>query len=91
MMRVRGGFSFSFTLLKIFTATATRVATNAKKIKKIFGDDAPEHIISTRPWYLRPDYTKNDMTIDVDGSVRAGTVPALVERLTSHDPSGKST
>lgn len=29
------------------------------------------------------------MIIDVDGSVRAGTVPALVERLTSHDPSGK--
>jgi hypothetical protein len=30
------------------------------------------------------------MIIDVDGSVRAGTVPALVERLTSHDPSGMS-
>lgn len=65
-------------------SATTRTAT---KIKKIFGDDAPEHIISTKPWYLRPDYTKNDMTIDVDGSVRAGTVPALVERLTSHDPS----
>ncbi|KAG2145892.1 ras guanine nucleotide exchange factor domain-containing protein [Suillus clintonianus] len=65
-------------------SATTRTAT---KIKKIFGDDAPEHIISTKPWYLRPDYTKNDMIIDVDGSVRAGTVPALVERLTSHDPS----
>ncbi|OJA12947.1 hypothetical protein AZE42_07483 [Rhizopogon vesiculosus] len=65
----------------------TRAATNARKIKKIFGDDPPEHIISTKPWYLRPDYTKNDIIIDVDGSVRAGTVPALVERLTSHDSS----
>ncbi|KAG1743304.1 ras guanine nucleotide exchange factor domain-containing protein [Suillus paluster] len=65
-------------------SATTRTAT---KIKKIFGDDAPEHIISTKPWYLRPDYTKNDMVIDVDGSVRAGTVQALVERLTSHDPS----
>ncbi|KAG1765912.1 ras guanine nucleotide exchange factor domain-containing protein [Suillus occidentalis] len=75
--------SDSASLLDDDSAT-TRTAT---KIKKIFGDDAPEHIISTKPWYLRPDYTKNDMTIDVDGSVRAGTVPALVERLTSHDPS----
>ncbi|KAF8134011.1 ras guanine nucleotide exchange factor domain-containing protein [Boletus edulis] len=67
-------------------ATVSRTTTtNAQKIKKIFGDDAPEHIISTKPWYLRPDYTKNDMVIDVDGSVRAGTVPALVERLTSHE------
>ncbi|KAG0700439.1 ras guanine nucleotide exchange factor domain-containing protein [Suillus ampliporus] len=75
--------SDSASMLDDDSAT-TRTAT---KIKKIFGDDAPEHIISTKPWYLRPDYTKNDMTIDVDGSVRAGTVPALVERLTSHDPS----
>lgn len=75
----------SLSRLMICTAATTRTAT---KIKKIFGDDAPEHIISTKPWYLRPDYTKNDMTIDVDGSIRAGTVPALVERLTSHDPSG---
>ncbi|KAF8133461.1 ras guanine nucleotide exchange factor domain-containing protein, partial [Boletus edulis] len=67
-------------------STVSRTTTtNAQKIKKIFGDDAPEHIISTKPWYLRPDYTKNDMVIDVDGSVRAGTVPALVERLTSHE------
>lgn len=69
-------------------ATLSRTATNAQKIKKIFGDDAPEHIVSTKPWYLRPDYTKNDMVIDIDGSVRAGTVPALVERLTSHETGG---
>jgi son of sevenless-like protein len=79
---------FIFFLPRLMTCTAATTRT-ATKIKKIFGDDAPEHIISTKPWYLRPDYTKNDMTIDVDGSVRAGTVPALVERLTSHDPSGK--
>ena len=28
------------------------------------------------------------MVFDVDGSVRAGTVPALVERLTSHETGG---
>ncbi|KAH7926456.1 ras GEF [Leucogyrophana mollusca] len=67
-------------------ATATKAPiANASKIKQIFGDDAPEHIISTKPWYLRPNYGKNDIVIDPDGSVRAGTVPALIERLTSHE------
>ena len=28
------------------------------------------------------------MVFDVDGAVRAGTVPALVERLTSHETGG---
>lgn len=66
------------------SATA-RAASNAQKIKKILGEDAPEHFTNTKPWYLQPDYTKEEMVIDVDGSVRGGTVPALVERLTSHE------
>ncbi|KAH7885094.1 ras guanine nucleotide exchange factor domain-containing protein [Phlebopus sp. FC_14] len=86
--RRRDASSMSDTMSMIdddSTATRSAKGANAQKIKKIFGDDAPEHIISTKPWYLRPDYTKAEMTIDVDGSVRAGTVPALVERLTSHE------
>jgi len=39
----------------------------------------------------QPTPTRNDIIIDADGSVRAGTVPALVEHLTSHGLSGKST
>jgi len=66
----------------ICTAETTRTG---KKIKTIFGDDAPEHIISTQPWYVRSDYKRNDMTIDGDGSIRAGIAPAFVERQTSHD------
>ncbi|EGO23624.1 hypothetical protein SERLADRAFT_469753 [Serpula lacrymans var. lacrymans S7.9] len=71
--------------------TATnRAPANALKIKKIFGDDAPKHLINTlisdsKPWYLRPNYSPTDIVIDPDGSVRAGTVPALVERLTAHE------
>ncbi|KAJ7252270.1 ras guanine nucleotide exchange factor domain-containing protein [Mycena rebaudengoi] len=37
------------------------------------------------PWYLRPTYSPTDILVDLDGSVRAGTVPALVERLTAHE------
>jgi son of sevenless-like protein len=34
---------------------------------------------------LPPPYPPTDILIDPDGSVRAGTVPALVELLTSHE------
>ncbi|KAH7910846.1 ras guanine nucleotide exchange factor domain-containing protein [Hygrophoropsis aurantiaca] len=67
------------------SSAAKAPTANASKIKQIFGDEAPEHIVSTKPWYLRPNYGKNDIIIDPDGSVRAGTVPALIERLTSHE------
>ncbi|KAG6336113.1 hypothetical protein ID866_2979 [Astraeus odoratus] len=67
-------------------SVTTRATSNVQKIKKILGDDVPEHIANTKPWYLQPDYTKEELVIDVDGSVRAGTAPALVERLTSHEP-----
>ncbi|KAF7321869.1 hypothetical protein MKEN_00708900 [Mycena kentingensis (nom. inval.)] len=38
-----------------------------------------------KPWYLQPSYNPQEITIDADGFVRAGTVPALVERLTAHE------
>lgn len=38
-----------------------------------------------QPWYLRPNYLATDILIEPDGSVRGGTVPALVERLTAHE------
>jgi son of sevenless-like protein len=55
--------------------------------------DAPTHIIDklnakTKPWYLRPNYEDSEIQMDPDGKVRAGTVPALVERLTAHEHSG---
>ncbi|TFY69536.1 hypothetical protein EVJ58_g335 [Rhodofomes roseus] len=62
----------------------------ASKIKKFFGDDAPSHIIEkinadSKPWYLRPNYDKTEIMMEPDGSVRAGTPAALVERLTAHE------
>ncbi|ETW81850.1 hypothetical protein HETIRDRAFT_475375 [Heterobasidion irregulare TC 32-1] len=67
--------------------------SRADKIVKIFGEH-PKHIIETinaetKPWYLRPTYSQTEILIDPDGKVRAGTVPALVERLTAHEHSGK--
>ncbi|KAJ6519039.1 ras guanine nucleotide exchange factor domain-containing protein, partial [Mycena sanguinolenta] len=38
-----------------------------------------------RPWYLQPTYSPTEIVIGPDGSVRAGTLPALVERLTAHE------
>lgn len=34
------------------------------------------------PWYLRPSYTSDTLKVDSEGRVRAGTLTALVERLT---------
>lgn len=33
-------------------------------------------------WFLRPTYDEDDINLDYDGTVKAGTLPALVERLT---------
>ena len=64
----------------------------ADKLIRVLGD-APTHIIDklnakTKPWYLRPNYEDSEIQIDPDGKVRAGTVAALVERLTAHEHSG---
>ena len=33
-------------------------------------------------WFLRPTYGDDDISLDYDGTVKSGTLPALVERLT---------
>lgn len=38
-------------------------------------------------WYLRPTYNAEEILIDTDGSIKGGTLPALVERLTAHEQS----
>lgn len=40
------------------------------------------------PWYLRPSYNSDTLKVDPEGQVKAGTLPALIERLTI-DPPGK--
>ncbi|THH15352.1 hypothetical protein EW146_g5099 [Bondarzewia mesenterica] len=75
-------------------ASLAKSPSRADKLVKIFGE-RPKHIIDTinaeaKPWYLRPTYSQTEILIDPDGKVRAGTVPALVERLTAHEHSDTS-
>ncbi|KAJ7601115.1 ras guanine nucleotide exchange factor domain-containing protein [Mycena floridula] len=64
-------------------STKTQRGTDkAGKLRKLMGDEIPESYLA---WYLRPNYDQTEVLIDPDGSVRAGTIPALVEQLTAHD------
>ncbi|KAI0081157.1 ras GEF [Panus rudis PR-1116 ss-1] len=64
----------------------------SNKIKQIMGDDEAQAFHKARmardtsPWYLRSDYGDRDIRVEPDGSVTAGTLPALVERLTTDPP-----
>ncbi|KAF8505355.1 ras guanine nucleotide exchange factor domain-containing protein [Hysterangium stoloniferum] len=61
------------------------------KLKAIFGEDVPADIIEkvnpddSKPWFLRAEHSSKDIWINPDSGVRGGTLPALIERLTSHD------
>lgn len=64
------------------------------KLFQVLGAEAPSHYIKklnadATPWYLKPDYIPGDIIMDAkDGTVKAGTVQALVQRLTSHENPG---
>lgn len=59
------------------------------KIKRITGDDVAQAVHDGKlaqaacPWYLRPNCGEDEIRYDYNGSVAAGTLPALVEALTS--------
>jgi son of sevenless-like protein len=56
------------------------------KLAKIFGDEYADKLAKdSQPWYLQANYDPNEILVDPDGTVRGGTLGALVERLTSHD------
>lgn len=69
------------------------VAKTSHKLKKFFGDDVPSSsdIATTkptsaeRPSYLLYDYDLTDISFNMEGNIKGGTLPALVERLTLHD------
>ncbi|KAG0043233.1 hypothetical protein BGZ83_011691 [Gryganskiella cystojenkinii] len=58
-----------------------------EKLKKMLGDDAPgvRQKSADQPWFLGHDYSQADISFNLDGQVKGGTLPALVERLTMHD------
>lgn len=63
-----------------------------EKLEELLDQEAPfidTVNLDSKPWYLLPSYGQTDILIDPDGSVKGGTVPALVERLTAHEHGGK--
>jgi hypothetical protein len=66
----------------------------ADKLKELLDCGAPLEDIDFMdarysPWYLRSNYGHSEILFHVDGSVKGGTVAALVTRLTSHEYAGK--
>ncbi|KAG2173976.1 hypothetical protein INT44_000090, partial [Umbelopsis vinacea] len=64
------------------------------KLRKFFGEDAaaaaaanysPKQAVGGNVWYLGYGYRPNDIMFSMEGSVRGGTLEALIERLTLHD------
>ncbi|KAG0250162.1 hypothetical protein BGZ95_007288, partial [Linnemannia exigua] len=60
------------------------------KLKKMFGEDVvlagpktPKPV--EVPWYLQHDHSTTEISFNMEGLVKGGTLPALVERLTMHD------
>ena len=58
------------------------------KIRQLTGDEdaaafhQAKKAQASLPWYLKPLHNGDDISLEYDGSVRAGTLHALVERLT---------
>jgi len=76
------------------SAASAKSPPRASKLRKILGDDAPQAYIDKvnadfKKWYLRPDHAPEDLQTDPEGTVKGGTIQALVERLTTHDAPGR--
>lgn len=69
---------------------------NSKKLAKLLGEDSeiPSRLpLQSRqpeetPFYLEPNYHPSEIIFDDKGAVKAGTLSALVERLTPHHSTG---
>ena len=61
---------------------------NGRKVAQITGDDDAQAFHNARmaqanlAWYLKPRHDSGDIKLEYDGTVVAGTVAALIERLT---------
>jgi len=62
---------------------------------QLTGDDSAQAFHNARqaqanlPWYLKHRHSEEEIKLDFDGAVKAGTLPALVEHLVV-DPLRKS-
>jgi hypothetical protein len=95
------GSRHSETITRDQTAELASLASSRSptdKLRKFFGEDAaaaasanfsPKQSMSGNVWYLGYDYRPGDIMFNMEGSVRGGTLEALIERLTLHDYLGK--
>jgi len=61
-------------------------------LERLLGEEYAEVVAADLlPWYLRSNFSPSEIMIDTDHSVKGGTLPALVERLTAHEAAGKTT
>jgi son of sevenless-like protein len=58
------------------------------KVRQLTGDQSAVDTVVNRmtqanqPWYLRPQYADNELKVEIDGSIKLGTLRALIEQLT---------
>ncbi|KZT28888.1 ras GEF [Neolentinus lepideus HHB14362 ss-1] len=69
---------------------SSKSPSRPNKLRQLLGDEVPRGVaekmhMNTKPWYLRPTYDANEILIEPDGTVRAGTIRQLVQRLTAHE------
>ncbi|KAI0375492.1 ras GEF [Pilatotrama ljubarskyi] len=73
-----------------FTRSTKAVSHRSDKVRQITGDDEAQAFHDARlvhgTWYLRPVYGDDEIQLDAEGNVAAGTLRALVERLTVDFP-----
>ncbi|OCF40495.1 hypothetical protein I317_05665 [Kwoniella heveanensis CBS 569] len=72
---------------------STRGKTPSKKLAKLLGEDVsaipinatvPPPALPETPWYLSDDFAPGEIIFDDKGGVKAGSLKALVVRLTQH-------
>ncbi|EIW64034.1 ras GEF [Trametes versicolor FP-101664 SS1] len=73
-----------------FTRTTRAATSRPDKVKQITGDDEAQAFHDAKvvhgTWYLRPMYGEDELQLQPDGAVSAGSLRALVERLTVDFP-----
>jgi len=72
----------------------SRAMANSSAIQSLVHDNDALNFCNAKlgqshlPWYLRPSYDSDTLKVDSAGHIKAGTLLALVERLTV-DPPGE--
>ncbi|KAI9258259.1 ras guanine nucleotide exchange factor domain-containing protein [Sporodiniella umbellata] len=75
----------STSKINMFFYDENEVHTKPDKPKAPKEEPKEEPVVNERPDFLKHDYDPNEIAYTAEGSVKGGTLSALVERLTLHD------